>query len=56
MEIVKLTLSDWKKFKKIRLEALKLYQSLGFKTIGIMHKEMKVNGKYYDEYLMEKIF
>jgi ribosomal protein S18 acetylase RimI-like enzyme len=39
-----------------KISALKLYQSLGFKTVGIMHKEMKVNGKYLDEYLMEKIF
>lgn len=36
--------------------AIKLYESLGFQTIGIARKEMKIDGKYYDEYLMEKIF
>ncbi|PJA87494.1 MAG: hypothetical protein CO140_04065 [Candidatus Moranbacteria bacterium CG_4_9_14_3_um_filter_40_7] len=40
----------------IQTEAYKLYISLGFQPIGIAHKELKIDGKYYDEYLMEKIF
>jgi len=40
----------------VQSNAVKLYESLGFQTIGIAHKEMKIDGKYYDEYLMEKMF
>ena len=35
--------------------AKRLYESLGFETVGTAHKEMYINGGYYDEYLMEKI-
>ena len=35
--------------------ALKLYQKLGFKTVGKYEKELFVGDRYYDEYLMEMI-
>jgi RimJ/RimL family protein N-acetyltransferase len=37
-----------------RLSAVKLYEKLGFEIVGTLHKEMKVNGKYIDEHVMEK--
>lgn len=40
----------------IQSGAVKIYESLGFRIIGTAHKEMKIDGKFYDEYLMEKIF
>lgn len=40
----------------IQKSAEKLYESLGFEIIGISHKELKIEGEYYDECLMEKIF
>lgn len=39
----------------IQTVAFNLYKSLGFRPVGILHKEMKIYGKYYDEYLMEKM-
>lgn len=36
--------------------AVKLYESLGFQIIGTAHKEMYIDGKFHDEFLMEKIF
>ncbi|HUO56091.1 MAG TPA: GNAT family N-acetyltransferase [Candidatus Paceibacterota bacterium] len=35
--------------------AQRLYESLGFKKIGELKKELFINGEYIDEYLMEKI-
>ena len=36
--------------------AVKLYQSFGFKITGTFKKELCVEGKYYDELLMEKYY
>ena len=36
--------------------AYHLYQKFGFRKVGILKKDLKIAGKYYDEYLMEKIF
>jgi ribosomal protein S18 acetylase RimI-like enzyme len=36
--------------------AVKLYESLGFSITGTSHRELKVDGKYYDEHSMEMIF
>ena len=33
--------------------AVKLYEKKGFTIVGKLNKQLKVNGKYYDEYLME---
>ena len=38
-----------------QLPAIRLYKKFGFKVVGTMHKEMKVNGKYIDDYVMEKM-
>lgn len=32
-----------------------LYAKFGFETIGIAKRELKINGHYYDEILMEKL-
>lgn len=37
-----------------QLSAVRLYEKLGFTIAGTLHKELKVAGKYYDEYMMEK--
>lgn len=37
-----------------QLSAVRLYEKLGFEIAGTLHKELKVAGKYYDEYFMEK--
>ena len=34
--------------------AVKLYKKYGFKTIGVLKKDLYVNGKFYDELIMEK--
>jgi RimJ/RimL family protein N-acetyltransferase len=34
--------------------AVKLYEKCGFKTVGVLKKELYVNGKFYDELIMEK--
>ena len=36
--------------------AIKLYESIGFKKIGTLHKEVLIDGIYYDEDLMELLF
>ncbi len=33
--------------------AVKLYEKKGFTIVGKLNKQLKVNGKYYDEYIME---
>lgn len=50
-----------KKFEKILIyvmahnkQALRFYESLGFKKIGIAKKQVKLKGKYYDEVYMER--
>lgn len=35
--------------------ALSLYQKFGFEIIGTAQKELKIDGVYHDEYLMEKL-
>lgn len=35
--------------------AVRLYKRYGFKTIGVLKKDLYVNGKFYDELIMEKI-
>jgi RimJ/RimL family protein N-acetyltransferase len=37
-----------------QLSAVRLYEKLGFVVAGTLHGELKVDGKYYDEYVMEK--
>ena len=37
-----------------QLAAVRLYEKLGFEIVGTLHNELKVEGKYYDEHLMEK--
>jgi len=32
-----------------------LYESFGFQPIGIAHRELKIDGQYYDELYMEKL-
>ena len=34
--------------------ALKLYKKYGFKTIGTLKKDLYINGRFYDELIMEK--
>ena len=34
--------------------AVRLYKKFGFKIVGIMKKDLFVNGKFYDELIMEK--
>ncbi len=38
----------------IQKAALTLYKSLGFKEVGTFKDELKVDGKYYDEIVLEK--
>ena len=38
-----------------QLSAIKLYESFGFKTVGKLSKELLIDGKFYDELLMELI-
>ncbi len=49
-----------KRIKKVKLSvvtkqvpAINLYEKFGFRRVGELKKEMKVNGSYYDEYIME---
>jgi len=35
--------------------AANLYKKLGFEVVGTLHKEIFVDGEYFDEYEMEKI-
>lgn len=39
-----------------QLPAVELYKSLGFQMVGTLHKEMKIDGEFVDEYAMEKLF
>lgn len=41
---------------KINIGAIKLYEKAGFKHVGILKKEIRIKGKYYDDILMEKLF
>jgi ribosomal protein S18 acetylase RimI-like enzyme len=51
-----------KGIKKIKIQlyknnliALKMYKKFGFKKVGILNKEIKIKGRYYDDILMEKL-
>lgn len=35
--------------------AVKLYEKYGFKAVGLLKKDLHVNGKFYDEIIMEKM-
>lgn len=35
--------------------AVKLYEDCGFECVGRLAREIKVGGKYYDEFIMEKL-
>jgi len=59
-EMIKLIKKN--KFKKIKLEviitqeaALNLYKKFGFKIVGKLKKELKINNYYYDELILEKL-
>lgn len=63
-KLIKNALSQIKKNKKIikidlcvnskQKAALNLYERYGFKVVGRLKKDLFVNGKFYDEILMEK--
>ena len=36
-----------------QLAAISLYKKVGFKIVGELRQEMRVNGKYYNSYVME---
>lgn len=55
IKITTIPLEDWQKYRDLRLEALKLYQKLGFGIVGKYEKELFVDNRYYDEYLMEMV-
>jgi len=38
-----------------QLVALNIYTSFGFKIVGTLKKEMKINNEFIDEYILEKI-
>jgi ribosomal protein S18 acetylase RimI-like enzyme len=38
-----------------QLAAIRLYEKMGFKSTGVLKKELRVNGKFYDELCMEKM-
>lgn len=61
MEAILNKLDNMPQIEKIKLgvvtqqtPALKLYEKYGFKSIGKCVKELKVEGRYCDEYLMER--
>lgn len=35
-------------------KALKMYQNYGFEVVGKMKKELKINERFYDEWILEK--
>lgn len=35
--------------------AVRLYEKYGFKSVGLLKKDLHVNGKFYDELIMEKM-
>jgi predicted GNAT family acetyltransferase len=41
---------------EVEVAARSMYKKLGFKEIALMEKEMKVGGKYHNQYHMEKLF
>jgi ribosomal protein S18 acetylase RimI-like enzyme len=50
-------------FIKVKLDvvsendkAIKLYENAGFKKVGELHKELFIDGKYYDLITMERFF
>ncbi len=62
MEAVINKLKSLSHIKKIKIEvnsqntpAFNLYQKVGFKVIGKAEKELKVNGVFYDEIIMEQL-
>ncbi|EKD58477.1 MAG: Acetyltransferase [uncultured bacterium] len=38
-----------------QIGAVRLYEKLGFVIAGTLHRELKVDGRYYDEHVMEKL-
>ncbi len=48
-EIIKVNLT----VNPLQISAVKLYESVGFKAVGTLHKELLINGIFYDEVLME---
>ncbi len=65
IELIKNLITEAKKIRpellKIQLfvnsnlkEAVNIYKKLGFRTIGLVKKELRVRSKFYDEYFMEK--
>jgi len=38
-----------------QIAAVKLYEKYGFAVVGRLKKELKVDGKFYDELIMEKL-
>jgi ribosomal protein S18 acetylase RimI-like enzyme len=61
METILKYLNDMPQIEKIKLgvvtkqtTALKMYEKHGFKHVGKLEKELKVDNQYFDEYLMEK--
>lgn len=63
-KLIESAISSIKKNKKIikikitvnpkQKAAMNLYKKYGFKTIGILKKELYIHGKFYDELIMEK--
>ncbi len=51
-EIVKVNLT----VNPLQTSAVKLYESFGFNAVGTLRKELLIDGKYYDETLMELLF
>ena len=37
-------------------EAISLYQKMGFQKAGLLKKETYIDGKYYDQFIMEILF
>lgn len=35
--------------------AIRLYEKNGFKPVGVLHKELRINGLFYDELVMERL-
>lgn len=47
VEKIKLTVNE------VQGSAIRLYKKFGFKVVGKLKKEFKVDGKHYDSYIME---
>lgn len=61
MEAVMAVIENNPQFVKIKLgvnttnsDAIRLYESLGFKIVGKLEKEIKLGDVYFDDYVMEK--